>query len=327
MTRPGEFEVIRKYFAPLAQSLPGALDLTDDAAILNVPKGRELVVTSDALVSGVHFLADDPPADIAAKALRVNVSDLASMGAEPLAYTLAVAFSDNVDEDWLRAFAGGLERDQIEFGIALIGGDTVATPGPLTLSICAFGSVPKGLALRRGGAQPGDSLFVSGTIGDATLGLAVLTGELDGVDTAFQDELVGRYRRPTPRRALGIELIGLATSAIDVSDGLVADLGHICDVSGVGATIDAGRVPLSAAARAVLDARRTGIERLLCGGDDYELLFSAPANNREKVARVAAQAEVEVSEIGRIGESKGEVCVVGEDGRSIEIGDAGFTHF
>ena len=331
MTRPGEFEVIRKHFAPLAH-LPGALDLTDDAAILDVPEGREIVVTSDALVSGVHFLPLDSPADIAAKALRVNVSDLASMGAEPLAYTLAAALSDNVDDDWLGAFAVGLGRDQKEFGIGLIGGDTVATPGPLTLSICAFGSVPKGRALRRGGARPGDSVFVSGTIGDASLGLSVLTGKMGGLAAAVQDALVERYRRPTPRCALGPMLIGIATSAIDVSDGLIADLGHICEVSHVGATIEAGRVPLSTAARAVLDGHRGRIEQLLCGGDDYELLFSAPADAREEVTRVSAESGVVISEIGRIRRanetgSEAMVCVIGEDGRSIEIGEAGFTHF
>ncbi|MBL6928331.1 MAG: thiamine-phosphate kinase [Rhodospirillales bacterium] len=332
MTRPGEFEVIRKYFAPLAQSSPGALDLTDDAAILNVPDGRELVVTSDALVSDVHFLADDPPTDIAAKALRVNVSDLASMGAQPLAYTLAAAFSQNIDENWLCAFARGLGRDQEEFGIGLIGGDTVATPGPLTLCICAFGSVPKGRALRRSGAQVGDTVFVSGTIGDAALGLAVLRGKLDGLAPAFSDHLIARYRRPTPRSTLGPKLIGLATSAIDVSDGLLADLGHICEVSGVGAVVEAGRVPLSAAARAAVDSQKAGYEKLLCGGDDYELLFSAPAKARETVAKVSAESGVEITEIGRIVDAKdaasdGLVRVIGEDGNPVEIGDAGFTHF
>ncbi|MBT3361102.1 MAG: thiamine-phosphate kinase [Rhodospirillales bacterium] len=323
MTRPGEFEVIRRHFAPLAQSFPGALNLTDDAAVLDVPEGRELVVTSDALVSGVHFLADDPPADIAAKALRVNLSDLASMGAQPLAYTLAAALSDVIDDEWLRAFAEGLGRDQVEFGIGLIGGDTVATPGPLTLSICAFGSVPKGRALRRSGANPGDLVFVSGTIGDATLGLAALTGDLKGLDEADRNVLVGRYRRPTPRSVLGPGLIGIATAAIDISDGLVADLGHICEVSEVEAVVEASRVPLSAAAR-----KNGAIEQLLSGGDDYELLFCAPASAREDVRRAGAIAGVEISEIGRIcAGSERTVSIIDKKGRPLEIGDAGFTHF
>lgn len=330
--RLGEFEVIRKFFAPLAETLPGALNLTDDAAILNVPEGSELVVTSDALVSGVHFLANDPPADIAAKALRVNVSDIASMGAVPLAYTLAAVLSEDVDEDWLRAFSEGLERDQKEFGIGLIGGDTVATPGPLTLSVCAFGTVPSGKALRRSGAKPGDAIFVTGTIGDAALGLAVLKGEIEHLDEADRDELVGRYRRPTPRSAVGYRLIGIANSAIDVSDGLIADLGHICEVSGVGSIVETGRVPLSAAAKGVLATENEGIERLLTGGDDYELLITAPENARQAVQRVSRETGVEISEIGRISESVDggpdrKVSIIGKGGQTLEIDAAGYRHF
>lgn len=330
-TRPGEFEVIGRYFAPLAEGFPGALGLTDDAALLNPGPGRELAVTSDALVAGVHFLAEDTAADVAAKALRVNLSDLAAMGAEPLVYTLALALTPGIDEDWLAAFSASLRADQAEFGISLAGGDTVSTPGPLSLTVCAFGTVPAGDALKRSGARPGDAVFVSGTIGDAGLGLDVLTGSIDGLPDEVTGPLVERYRRPSPRCGFGPRLIGLASAAIDVSDGLAADLGHICEVSCVSAEIEASQVPLSAAASAALARDGDLMARVLTGGDDYEILFTADAARESEIKAAAVAAGVAVTRIGAIDEAgegaSGRVSVVGGDGRIFSLEAGGFRHF
>ncbi|MDF2781719.1 MAG: thiL, partial [Geminicoccaceae bacterium] len=265
----GEFAFIAERLRPLAAGSPGALDLADDAALLDPPAGSELVLTKDAMVAGVHFLPDDPPGDIARKLLRVNLSDLAAMGAAPLGYLLALIRPKATAEDWLAEFCRGLAEDQATFGIGLLGGDTVSTPGPLALSLTALGHVPRGAALRRGGAKPGDDIWASGTLGDAALGLKVLQGELEAAP-AVGAQLVERYRLPQPRLALGQTLRGLASAALDVSDGLLADLGHILETSAVGAEIHAAALPLSPAARALPGVR----EAALAGGDDYELLFT-----------------------------------------------------
>src|SRR6516225_4998121 len=219
---PGEFELIARYFRPLAAGRAGALGLADDAALVDVPAGERLVVTADALVGGIHFLPDDPPDRIAHKMLRSNLSDLAAMGAKPLAYFMTCCFPRPLEESWLARFAAGLAEDQREFGIALMGGDTTATPGPLTLSVTAFGTVEAGRALRRSTARAGDLVAVSGTIGDGALGLAVLKGRIPAAEGT--EHLVSRYRLPEPRLALGRSLSGLATSAMDISDGLAGDL-------------------------------------------------------------------------------------------------------
>jgi thiamine-monophosphate kinase len=218
---PGEFALIRKYFAPLAAGFSGALDLEDDAATYAVPSGHELVLTADALVEGRHYLASDPADLIARKMLRVNLSDLAAKGAKPVGYLMTTALGPDVDEDWIARFVAGLAADQQEYGISLMGGDTVATPGPTTLSVTALGIVPVGRALRRRGAKPGDRLFVSGTIGDGILGLKVLRAELLDLGPGQREALADRYHLPRPRLALGAALLvgGKVTAAMDVSDG------------------------------------------------------------------------------------------------------------
>ncbi len=328
MARAGEFERIARYFAPLAAGAPGAFGLTDDAAAIEVAPGRRLVVTADALVADVHFMAGDAPGDIAAKMLRVNLSDLAAMGAEPRAYLMTMALPESVDDDWLAAFASELSAEQNRFGITLIGGDTVSTPGPLTLSVTALGEAET--VLRRNGARAGDTVFVSGTIGDAALGLALLkepsadwTRALAADDA---DHLIARYRRPTPRLQLGQSLAGLASAAIDVSDGLVADLGHICEVSGVGATLRAADVPLSPTARRAMDADPASRDIVLTGGDDYELLFTAPPDKAEAVATLATDIALVLTPIGDIVAGEG-VTVLDETGAPIHLARTGYRHF
>jgi len=332
-----EFQLIARHFAPLAAGEPGALGLLDDAAVLAMPPGRALVVTTDLLVEGVHFRADDPPESLGIKVLAVNLSDLAAMGAEPRAYVLVtalpLAWEEERRQEFLAGLTAGLEALQARAGLALVGGDTVATPGPLTLGVTAFGSVEPGRELRRRGARPGDRVFVSGCIGDGALGLRVLDGRLRVLPAALAAAAVDRYRRPQPRLTLGLGLVGLASACADVSDGLIADLGHICSASGVSADIAAAEVPLSAAGRTAVAADSTLLGLLLTGGDDYELVFTAPAERSEAVRAAAATAGVPVAAIGVVRDEGAEaahnqpVRLLGADGRPLDVGSGGFRHF
>lgn len=318
--RPGEFELIAELFAPLAANAPGAFGLLDDAALLAPPEGHELVATVDALVEGVHFLSQDPAGLVARKALRVNLSDLAAKGAEPVGYLLALILPAATSMDWLGGFARGLEEDQAAFGLPLLGGDTTATPGPLTVSITAFGTVPRGRMILRSGARPGDLVFVSGTVGDAGGGLAALK---DGVDAA---ELIRRYRLPEPRLMLGQAVRGLASAGLDVSDGLLADLGHIAEVSGVRMVVEAEAIPRSEALRALWGDSAEAVVRAATAGDDYELAFTAAASRRAEVLAAAERAGVPVGEIGRVEAGQG-IVLRDRQGREIPVGRPGWTHF
>lgn len=319
--RLSEFALIAELFAPLAKDAPGAFGLLDDAAVLAPPEGCDLVTTVDAIVEGVHFRPDDPPDTIAKKALRVNLSDLAAKGAEPAGYLLALVLPQSKDMDWLRSFVRGLEEDQKEFAVPLLGGDTTATPGPLTLSITAFGTVPRGQAIRRAGARPGDLVFVSGTIGDAGGGLAILTGEGTG-----DDSLVARYRLPSPRLALGRALRERASACLDVSDGLVADLGHVAEVSQVRIAVEAAAIPRSGALKALWGDSSEAIVRAATSGDDYELAFTAPPSARAAVQAAAAGAGVSVNEIGRVDAGRG-IHLLDQAGVELPVTGAGWTHF
>lgn len=323
--KPGEFELIARHFAPLAAEHALAFDLTDDAALLHPDPDRDIVLTADAAVAGIHFLPDDAPDLVAAKLLRVNLSDLAAMGARPRGYLLTAAWPAETGEDWIAAFARGLAADQAEFDIAMLGGDTVSTPGPLTLSLTAIGDVPRGKELRRKGAAPGDVIFVSGSIGDGALGLRALRGEFPDLSADAIAFLGDRYHLPRPRLALGQALTEIASAGLDVSDGLVADLGHVCKVSGVGAVVNAADVPVSAAAQAVLDADGAGLEIALTGGDDYELLFTVPAGRRPAVAALAGKLELPLTEIGKIVTGSG-VQVTGPDGKPMRLDTTGYIH-
>ncbi len=324
--RSGEFELIAKYFAPLAKGEPGALGLKDDAAYLKPRAGHHLVLTTDAIVAGVHFLADDPPETVAQKALRVNLSDLAAKGAVPRGYLLTLTLPNDIDEAWVAAFAKGLKADQAKFGIALLGGDTTATPGVTTINIAAIGEVPQGKMLTRAGAKAGDDVWVTGTIGDAALGLMLLKGVGPELSKAHRNALIARFRAPEPRSTIGPALQGLAHACIDVSDGLIADLGHLCEVSGLGIDIVVRDVPLSAAATAAVEAG-VDVAALLTGGDDYELAFSAPPIVRGRLLTLATEAKVPLTRIGRVLGARGGVTAYGADGRPVRFERGGYTHF
>jgi thiamine-monophosphate kinase len=321
-----EFELIARYFAPLCAGAPGALGLTDDAALVDLPPGEQLVVTADALVAGIHFLEDDPPGAIARKIVRVNLSDLAAMGARPLGLLLTAVFPRDVTAEWLEGFSAGLKADIVEFGAPLIGGDTVAGDGPLTLSLTALGAVARGRALSRGAAKTGDGIYVSGTIGDGALGLEAARGALAALGEEARGYLIERYRLPRPRLSLGARLVGLAHAAIDISDGLIADLGHVCDCSGTGARIDAGAIPLSPAARRALELDPGLLRRVLTGGDDYELLFTAPAGSDAALAGLAGDLRVEISRIGSVVAGT-KVVLEGAEGLGSLGGATGYRHF
>jgi thiamine-monophosphate kinase len=324
MTLPGEFELIGRYFAPLAG--PGSLSLTDDAALFDPRPGWSVVATVDAVIAGVDFLPDDPPDLVARKAVRVNLSDLAAMGAEPFGYLLGMALPASTGETWIATFARGLAQDQAEFGIALLGGDTSATPGPLSLTLTALGQVERGRALLRSGARAGDGIYVSGTVGDGAFGLRIARGGGWALAEAHRDHLLDRYRLPRPRLALGRRLAGLSSAALDLSDGLAADLGHICTASGMGAILDAQRVPLSPAGRAMIEAGEGTLAEAIAGGDDYELLFTSSAAAEPALARIAADLDLPLTRIGEMRLERG-VTVLDAAGNAMALGPGGYRHF
>ena len=320
----GEFGRIARFFAPLAG--PGGLGLKDDAALIDCAPGHRIVVTVDAIVAGVHFLPEDPPDLVAKKLLRVNLSDLAAMGARPLHYLLATALPAALGDDWVERFAQGLAEDQRLFGVDLLGGDSVATSGPAVLSLTAFGEVAAGAEIRRSGALPGDHIWVSGTIGDAYLGLRVLRGDYPTLSATDRAALIARFQLPEPRTALGPRLAGVAHAMLDVSDGLLADLGHICEVSEVGATVMLTALPLSPAARHAAAGEPDLPARLAIGGDDYELLFAAPPEATQAIESLAAELALPITATGTIEQGAG-VRLVDAGGNPIPVEQAGYRHF
>jgi thiamine-monophosphate kinase len=326
VSAPDEFELIRRLFAPLAAH-PGALNLMDDAALLDCPAGFRIVLTTDAIVAGVHFLAEDKPDLIARKLVRVNLSDLAAMGAKPVGLLVAACFPRDASLDWIEGFAAGLAVDCSAFDVSLLGGDTVATPGPATFSLTAIGEVETDRALRRSAAKVGDRIWVSGTIGDGAFGLLAARGQANALGAAHVEALRRRYQLPEPRIELGRSLLGIAGAAMDISDGLVGDLGHICDASRVGAVIEAEKVPLSDAAKAAVAAGLgQGLATALTGGDDYELLFTAPPEADARIVALRAGLGLRLSQVGKIIAGSG-VRVEGQDGRPIALAAQGYRHF
>jgi thiamine-monophosphate kinase len=320
-----EDRLIARYFAPLATD-PGALGLSDDAAFVKPPPGCDLVLTADAIVGGVHFFNDDPAQTIAAKAMRVNLSDLAAKGAKPLGFLVSVALPKDIDEQWLAGFASGLREDAATYKCPLFGGDTVRTPGPLMVSVSMFGSVPEGRMVRRAGAEPGDKIFITGSIGDAALGLGLRNGATWPLTDAQRDQLAVRYLLPLPRNALAETVLHYASAAMDVSDGLAGDLAKLMRVSGVSADIDVTRVPLSDAACAVIAADPAAFAKALSGGDDYEILCTVPPKNVDRFRVAAMAAKVAVTEIGTVGGGEG-ARFHDAQGNAVVFERSPFSHF
>jgi thiamine-monophosphate kinase len=324
----GEDALIARYFKPLATD-PGAFGLIDDAAILK-PTSDDLVLKTDAIVEGVHFLPDDPPDTVARKALRRNLSDLASKGAAPAGFLLTLALR-SADDAWLTPFARGLGEDARQYGCPLFGGDTVSTPGPIMVSISAFGRVAPARMVHRRGARPGDRIAVTGTIGDAVLGLDILKGGAAATvladDAAAREMLVNRYRVPQPRTGLAGAVRDHASAAMDVSDGLAGDLAKLCLASGVSAAIDIKSIPLSSAAAAVLARGAVGIETLVSAGDDYEILCAIPESRFDAFADAAALAGVRVSSIGSVVGGTSTPEFLDAQGRGIPLSHLSYSHF
>lgn len=326
----GEFDIIARYFAPIATD-KAALGLRDDAAILLISEGYELIATCDTLVEGVHFLANDPPVTVGYKALAVNLSDLTAKGARGYAYLLSLAVPHDTPESWFEGFASGLRDLQVESGICLVGGDTTASPGPKTITIAALGLVTHGHAVLRHGAKANDRLYVSGTIGDAYLGLRLLedaslakSWDLSEADTNY---LTGRYRRPETRAGLVIALRNFAQAAIDVSDGLVLDTEKLATVSHAGAVIETARVPFSPAAQKALHRAPELLEAMIAGGDDYEIVAAVPETNAAAFEAEVRAKGAPVTLIGRIEGGREGVRVIGPDGAPLKLARKGFSHF
>jgi thiamine-monophosphate kinase len=321
-----EDKLIARFFAPIAIH-PGALGLSDDAAYVTPPPGHDIVLKTDAIIAGVHFFPDDAAQTVASKALRVNLSDLAAKGAKPLGFLLSLALPAGVEERWLTGFADGLRSDAVLFGCPLFGGDTDRTPGPMMISIAMFGSLPEGTMVRRAGARPGHRVFVSGTIGDAALGLAVRkgTGKNWGLSETHRQFLLARYLLPQPRNALAEAVRQHASAAMDVSDGLAGDFAKLARVSQVGAAIDVARIPFSGAAKAVLAAEPALRETALTGGDDYEVLCTVPPEKADGFRAAAQTANVMVSEIGEIEAGEGVRFLA--DGEALTFKHPAFSHF
>jgi len=327
-TESAEDRLIARYFRPLAKH-PGALGLGDDAAVLTPPEGCDLVLTTDGVIAGVHFFADDAPDMVARKALRMNLSDLAAKGAKPLGFLLSVALPAATDEAWIAAFAAGIGEDAERYGLPLLGGDTDRTPGPTSVSIAAFGAVPRGKMVRRSTAKPGDSIIVTGTIGDAALGVllrrdAKLAARWR-LTEAFAAYLQQRYLLPQPRNALAEAVQQHASAAMDISDGFAGDLAKLCRASKVAAEIDVGRVPLSDAARAVVAADAAAMETALTGGDDYEIVLTLAPDKLAPFRDAAKRAGVAVTEVGRIAAGEGARFL--RDGKALAFARASFSHF
>lgn len=325
-----EAEIIDTYLKPLSAGFFGAFGLSDDCAVLAVPDGHELVMSMDAVAAGVHFFADDDPGDIAWKALAVNVSDLAAKGARPVAYLMALAFPEPPEHRWLQGFARGLGEAQAAFGLVLAGGDTDRRSGPVSITITALGVIPAGRHVVRGEAHPGDVLFLSGSLGDAALGLALRQDPSRAEGWNLSADRVGAliqaYLRPQPRLGLRPALLKYASAAMDVSDGLALDLGRLCRAAGVGAAVPVSSLPLSAAAAGVVRADANAWERIVSGGDDYEILAAVPSTLARDFMAAAAEGNVRVTEIGVL-DGGGDVLLVGPQGAPLRPGAPGWDHF
>ncbi|MBT6307559.1 MAG: thiamine-phosphate kinase [Rhodospirillaceae bacterium] len=323
-----EFDRIKKYFKPLASAERGSLDLLDDAAVLPIGSASELVISTDALVEGIHYVGDEDASLIAQKSLRTNLSDMAAMGAAPWAYTLSLILDPlkkcSADQ-WLDSFVAGLQIDQNKYDVRLIGGDSVVGAGPTVISITIIGKLNNKGPLVRSGALQNDDVYVSGTIGDSAAGLQVIKGSLDFLDLSDQIYLKNRYYLPQPRVALGSALVGLASAAMDVSDGLIQDMGHLCSASGLAAVVNWPNVPLSPPVITLLESKSISISAIINGGDDYELLFTAPSILRPDIEELSKKTEVPLTRIGYMTEGA-DVLLMDKENQLISLAGAGFKH-
>ncbi|MCL4765281.1 MAG: thiamine-phosphate kinase [Hyphomicrobiaceae bacterium] len=323
----GEDSLIQSYFAPLAAGFAGAFGLGDDCAALSPEPGHDIVLTTDAIAEGVHFRARDLPEDIAWKAVAVNVSDLAAKAARPIGYLLSLAFPQTPDRKWLERFTDGLRAAQERFGIVLMGGDTDRRPNaPLSVTVMAIGSVPSGRMVLRGTARPDDLLYITGTLGDSALGLHLLSDAglaIASLDRAFLQQ---RYLRPEPRIGMRDALLARARAAMDISDGLVKDLGRLCRASAVAAEVHAGSVPVSQPAQRLIESEPELRHLPLTGGDDYEILACIAPEHAAAFESAARSAGIPVTRIGSLREGSG-VRVLGLDGQPLEIARPGYDHF
>ncbi|MBT7731987.1 MAG: thiamine-phosphate kinase [Rhodospirillaceae bacterium] len=323
-----EFDRIKKYFKPLASAERGSLDLLDDAAVLPIGSASELVISTDALVEGIHYVGDEDASLIAQKSLRTNLSDMAAMGATPWAYTLSLILDPlkkcSADQ-WLDSFVAGLQIDQNKYDVRLIGGDSVVGAGPTVISITIIGKLNNKGPLVRSGALQNDDIYVSGTIGDSAAGLQVIKGSLDFLDLSDQIYLKNRYYLPQPRVALGSALVGLASAAMDVSDGLIQDMGHLCSASGLAAVVNWPNVPLSPPVITLLESKSISISAIINGGDDYELLFTAPSILRPDIEELSKKTEVPLTRIGYMTEGA-DVLLMDKENQLISLAGAGFKH-
>jgi thiamine-monophosphate kinase len=322
-----EDELIARLFAPMAG--PGGLGLKDDAALLTPPPGHDLVLTTDAIIAGVHYFAGDAPESIARKALRVNLSDLAAKGADPLGFLLTLALPGDLPAGWLEAFAKALGEDAKTYGIELLGGDTVKTPGPTLVSITALGCVPSGRMVSRMGARVGDLIYVSGTIGDAAIALKLRLDESAApfLSRNSRDALAKRYLEPQPRNKLAQAMRENAHGGMDVSDGFVGDVTKMLAASGVSARVDLRLVPLSAAAREACDLDLSLFDVAMTGGDDYELLASVPPTKATAFEATANAAGVSVARVGEVVAGTNAPVFTGVDGAPKSFARGSFSHF
>ena len=320
-----EFDIIARYFAPLATA-PGAFGLKDDAAAIPPRPGFDLIVTTDQIAEGTDFFKHDPPDMIAKKALRVNLSDLAAKGAAPDCYLISLALPHGITEEWLAGFAAGLRQDQAHYDFSLLGGDTSATEGPLAIAVTAFGFVPQGEMVKRGGARPDNALYVTGFIGDSAGGLALFKREKHALTEAQRDYLIARYRVPEPPVDFGVRFLrDLATASVDISDGLIADLGHVALASRVKIEIEAKAIPRSDALRAFWGDAPEAIVRAAIAGDDYQIAFTADPAREAEIRAAAAKSHISVTRIGRALVGEGTVLLY--DGQALSIPKSGYRHF
>jgi len=320
-----EFNIINKYLSPLSAPEVGAFGLTDDAAVINPTNNKSLILTKDAIVEDVHFLAGTSPENIAHRLIGSNLSDISAMGAKPTYYMIAAFLNNSVDEAWIKEFTETLAKYNQKYNISLIGGDTVKTNNSLSFSLTMFGEIEKNNELRRNGAQDGDAIFVSGTIGDAALGLKSLIGEITTTESS-KIFLENRYYIPQPRISLGNKLLGIATSAIDISDGLLADLGHICECSNLGANIYKDKIPLSNQTNELSLKNSELFEIIATGGDDYELLFTVRKDDESYINQLSQELDLRLTKIGKMTTKTNKVTLFDKRNDEINFSKQGYIH-